>query len=202
MAWNVGDNTLTTLYEKESLIVSAEISDKGTQFAVWTAVDNTLTIVDAISGNPVASTKIEHNSPRAGNVFWLGDKYIGTSGFGRGSVRQMSIFDVNSLSQGAVCTVDLESSPSLGQAVFDRDTSILYFAGRGDNQIRTFDFNENDKSLTEISVFVAQNSCLGFSLAPKQEVDVRKVEIAKLFYLSDKLISSVGFSIPRQRVRK
>lgn len=80
---------------------------------------------------------------------------------------------------------------------FDNETSILYIAGKGDGNIRYYEYDKDD--LYELSQYGSTDPQRGFAVAPKHAVNVRENEVVKSFKtVFDHSIEPISFIVPRR----
>lgn len=71
---------------------------------------------------------------------WLGDTGLGlTTGFSSSQERQFKIWDLRN-SKSAVETVKVDNTSGILYPFFDEDVGMLYLAGKGDGNIRYYEF--------------------------------------------------------------
>lgn len=139
-----------------------------------------------------------HDSLRSSQFTWAGDHLI-SLGFGRGSMRSINLYAVEE-DVTTIATLDLDVSPSVLFPQYDPDTSILYVWGKGQQAIAAFEIHPDaSERIAKLPVFTAGSPQLGIAFLPKQEVDVKKVEVTKALRLTARTIEEVSFTIPRNK---
>lgn len=200
--WNLDTKkdeiTLTGMHK--DVIFSCAWSRDGTQIATTTK-EKVIRILDARTGNVVAEGPA-HNSLRPSRLLWLKEEtgLLVSVGFGRGSAREVLLFNKEDLSK-PVANLMIDISPSIMSAHYDPDCQILYVAGRGDRTVHTFHIEAEEKKLVALAKIEAGTLQQGFSFLPKRKCDVKSIEIAKFYRLTPTNIETVGVRVPRARVR-
>ena len=112
-------------------------SNQGILYCAWSpdgkkiaihAKDKQLRILDARSGDVLAQTK-SHDGIRPSRIVWLSPTRIASAGFGLGSMREILVFDIDTISK-PILTKSIDVSPSVMSVYYDPDCDILYVAGR------------------------------------------------------------------------
>ncbi|KAJ2717569.1 Coronin-like protein crn1, partial [Coemansia sp. Cherry 401B] len=128
-----------TLQGFDDAVLSIAWSGDGTQLAA-TCRDKQLRIFDARSGR-VERAAPSHTGIKGSRVAWLGDTRLATTGFARGSGRELRLWDASTLTP--ISTQNVDSSAGMLMPFFDSGTSILYVAGKGDGNIRYYEFADD-----------------------------------------------------------
>ena len=128
---------------------------------------------------------------------WLGNDHLCTTGFGRGSIRQVCLYSVNDL--GCIDTLSLETSPSNLFPYFDEQTSILYLAGRGDRQVGAAYFNAETLQLELLPSLETTTLHSDLVFLDKRELNIKQVEVSAALRLTDTTIEQISFRIPRSK---
>ena len=159
--------------------------------------DNTLQLFSLTTGKLITLGSIGHTVIRGCRVRWLGIDHVCTTGFGRGSIRQVCLYSVNDLS--CVDTLSLETSPSSLIPYFDEQTSILYLAGRGDRQVGAAYFNavtHQFELLPSLETTTLQSDLV---FLDKRELNIMRVEVSAALRLTDTTVEQISFRIPRSK---
>lgn len=197
--WNVETGKdLITLQHKD-LVTSFAFNYNGSLLAT-TSRDKKLRIWDIRSGK-IISEGAGHTGAKPSRVVWLGNTdRILTTGFSRLSDRQVGIWNVKDIEAGPIAGF-LVIDSSLGVLIpqFDDSTSILYLAGKGDGNIRYYEYEYDTDELYEISQYASTDPQRGFAAAPKHSVNVKENEILKSFKtVNDSYIEPISFFVPRR----
>ena len=195
--WNVetGENIFTLKHP--DMVTSMSFSYNGSHLATVSR-DKKLRVWN-IREEKIVSEGSAHQGAKNQRVVWLGNSdRLATTGFSRLSDRQIGIWDAFNLKKGSIggfYTVD--QSSGILMPFFDDSNKILYIAGKGDGNIRYYEF-QNDE-LFELSEFQSTDPQRGFAIAPKRFVDVKSNEVLKCYKtVIDQAIEPVSFFVPRR----
>lgn len=195
--WNVetGEDIITLKHK--DMVTSFAFNYNGTLLAT-TSRDKKLRVWDVRAGK-VLSEGNGHTGAKPSRVAWLGNTdRIVTTGFSKLSDRQVGIWDVTNITDGPIGGfVFIDSSAGVLIPVFDESNSILYLAGKGDGNIRYYEYDKDE--LFELSQFTSTDPQRGFATAPKRYVNVKENEILKAFKtVNDNSIEPISFIVPRR----
>lgn len=195
--WNLETGKDEITLQHKDLVTSLAFNYNGSLLAT-TSRDKKIRIWDIRSGK-VLSEGPGHTGAKPSRVVWLGntDRII-TTGFSRLSDRQVGIWDVNNIEAGAIDGfLVIDASSGVLIPVFDASNNILYLAGKGDGNIRYFEY-END-ILHELSQYSSTDPQRGFAIAPKFAVNVKDNEVLRSFKtVGDNSIEPISFIVPRR----
>lgn len=135
---------------------------------------------------------------RGARIVWVCEgKYLLVSGFNLQSERGLYLYSADSLSSGAVSSVNIDVSPSTLIPFYDPDTSVVLLAGKGDTRVHIYEIVPEDPFFIECSSFNAPEPHKGMVFLPKTECNVRDVEIAVALMLTKTTVEPVAFKVPR-----
>lgn len=132
-------------------------------------------------------------------TYVLEDDFIVVTGFDKVSERQIYIFRVDNLNQ-AIGMVGLDVSPATLVPFYDEDSSTLFLTGRGDSTIYAYEVTEEAPYFCPLSHHRCTSLHQGLSFLHKNQCDVRNVEFAKCYRLTNNSIEPLSFSVPRLKV--
>ncbi|XP_039632319.1 coronin-7 [Polypterus senegalus] len=136
--------------------------------------------------------------PRGARVVWVcAAKYLLVSGFDSRSERQISLYQVGTLSSGPLVALSIDASPSTLIPFYDEDTSVVFLTGKGDTRTYVYEVIVEAPYFLECSSFSSSDPHKGFAFLPKIECNVQEVEFAKALRLSQNSIEPVVFKVPR-----
>ncbi|ODV80753.1 DUF1900-domain-containing protein [Suhomyces tanzawaensis NRRL Y-17324] len=195
--WNLDSGKDEITLQHKDLVTSFAFNYNGSLMAT-TSRDKKLRIWDVRLGK-VLSEGNGHTGAKPSRVAWLGNTdRIVTTGFSRLSDRQVGLWDVNDIEKGPIDGfLVIDSSSGVLIPYFDEATSILYLAGKGDGNIRYFEYNED--YFHELSQYASTDAQRGFVAAPKHSVNVKENEITRAFKtVNDLSIEPISFIVPRR----
>lgn len=174
-----------------------------------TCKDKMMRIIDPRVSKIVAECRI-HDGVKASKVEWLGGpsttddchKLI-TTGFSSQAERQLGIWDMRTFSSTEEPTepvnmILLDQGTGALYPFFDPSTQMLYLAGKGDANVRFFEFTAEDPYLHYISDYRSTVPQKGFCFLPKRCVDVGCHEVMRGLKLEASAIQPVSFKVPRK----
>ena len=83
--------------------------------------------------------------------------------------------------------------------IFDADTNVLYLCGKGDGNVRYYEFVNHDPWMFGLSEFRSTTSCKGMCMVPKRANDVMSCETARLLKLTPSDgVQKLSFTVPRK----
>lgn len=162
-----------------------------------TAKDKKLRVID-IRSNSVQSEVNCHQGIKGSRVCWLGDSpFISSVGFSRSSDRQLKIWDTRQMTQ-AVKTENLDTMSGGLMPFYDEDTKMLWLAGKGDGNIRYYEFKQDAPYIHYLSQFQSPDPQRGIAMLPKRACRVNDCEIARVYKVQTDRIEPISFKVPRK----
>ncbi|CAO3675737.1 unnamed protein product [Rhizopus stolonifer] len=160
-----------------------------------TCRDKRLRIFD-VRANKVVQEGAGHQGVKGSRVVWMGSlDRMATTGFSKMSDRQLNVWDTNDLSKPLKAEF-LDTSSGVNMPFYDHDTKVLYVAGKGDGNIRYYEY-DNDE-LYPLSEFKAIEPQRGMGFMPKRGLNVNECEIARAYKVGTTLIEPISFTVPRK----
>ncbi|KAJ2955609.1 hypothetical protein NQZ79_g8410 [Umbelopsis isabellina] len=155
-----------------------------------TCRDKKLRIFD-LRSNKVIQEGAGHQGVKGSRVVWLGETdRIVTTGFSRMSDRQMNLWNTGDLSK-PIKSEFLDTSSGVLMPFYDQDTKMLYLAGKGDGNIRYFEY-ENDE-LFFLSAYQSPEPQRGMAFLPKRSVNVSECEVVRAYKVTSSLVEPISF---------
>lgn len=160
-----------------------------------TCKDKTLRVFD-IRDQKIAVEVQGNQGVKGSRVVWLGDSTkLVTTGFSRTSERQVMVWDTKNIEK-PLYTLTLDMASGLLMPYFDKETSILFLAGKGDGNIRYFEFDENQ--LHSLSEYKSSDPQRGIGFLPKRACRVEDCEIARAYKVHPNMVEPISFTVPRK----
>lgn len=195
--WDLESGEAKITLPHKDLVTSFAFNYNGSLLAT-TSRDKKLRIWD-LREEKIISEGPGHSGAKPSRVVWVGntDRVI-TTGFSRLSDRQVGMWDVKNIEKGPIGGfMVIDASSGVLIPVFDESNNILYLAGKGDGNIRYYEY-DNDE-LYELSQFPSTDAQRGFAWAPKTACNVKENEILRCFKtVNDLSIEPVSFIVPRK----
>ncbi|KAG0748826.1 hypothetical protein G6F62_000764 [Rhizopus arrhizus] len=160
-----------------------------------TCRDKKLRIFD-VRANKIVQEGPGHQGIKGSRVVWMGNTdRLATTGFSRMSDRQLNLWDATDLSK-PLKSEFLDTSSGVIMPFYDPDTKMLYLAGKGDGNIRYYEY-DNDE-LYPLAEFKAIEPQRGMGFMPKRGLNVNECEVARAYKVGTTLIEPISFTVPRK----
>jgi coronin-1B/1C/6 len=139
-----------------------------------------------------------HQGVKGSRVTWLGhhDKLF-TVGFTKTSEREMALWDPRDFSK-PLTRQTIDSASGVIMPFFDRDTNVLFLAGKGDGNIRYYEIVEDAPYIHYLSEFKSAAPQRGMCMVPKRAVNVSECEIVRFLKLGTKIMEPISMQVPRK----
>ncbi|RYH24690.1 hypothetical protein EON65_16560 [archaeon] len=159
--------------------------------------DKAIRLVDARSATLTGVVENAHEGTKSVKLTFLGnfDRFASV-GFSRSSMRQLKIWDPRNLAT-ELTRVDLDNAAGAIMPFFDPDTNLLFLAGKGDGNVRSYEVNGDDQ-VTPMSEFRSSVSAKGMAVVPKRGLNVLGNEVARLLKLTTNSVEPLSFIVPRK----
>lgn len=185
-------------YKEFTTLVQDIVWDvRGDNFAT-SSKDKVVRFFDGRQGSVASSIAGAHDGPKSVKLTYLGDsgKFL-TVGSSRGSSREVKIWDLKNL-ESPLHTEKLDNAAGVIIPLFDNDTNVLFLCGKGDGNIRSFEFEDKAPYVFRLNDFRSTEPTKGICILPKRGNDVMSCETARLLKLSTKQIQPLSFTVPRK----
>lgn len=196
--WDLNDMTSPKLELQghDDQLYSLAFSRSG-RFVATVCRDGRIRIFDPTSGSTVPVVEGGDIVAKKGaRVVWvLNDEYLVVTGFSRQSERQVMLFRAEDMK--LLATEVLDVSPAILIPHYDDDSSTLFLTGKGESTVTTFEVSLDPPHFFALSPYKPAGLHQGFAFLPKNVCDVRKVEFARAYRLTNKTIEPVSFTVPR-----
>ncbi|KAJ3288432.1 Coronin-2B [Borealophlyctis nickersoniae] len=162
-----------------------------------TCKDKKLRVFD-VRANKIVQEVQAHQGVKGARVVWMGNsERICTTGFSRSSDRQVFIWDSKNLSEPLKQEV-IDTASGMLIPHYDGDTGMLFLAGKGDGNIRYYEWNDEEKGLHYLTEYGSRDPQRGIGFLPKRAVNVAECEIARAFKVTPTLVEPISFKVPRK----
>jgi coronin-1B/1C/6 len=84
--------------------------------------------------------------------------------------------------------------------VYDIDTNMLFLAGKGDGNIRYYEWQSEDNTLFYLNQYQSSESLRGVAMLPKRALNVNECEVARLYKVHPTMVEPISFKVPRKVV--
>ena len=164
---------------------------------VTTSRDKKLRIWDVRQEKP-AHIVPGHAGAKNSRAVWMGEHdRVATTGFSRMSDRQLGLWDIRAPQEPMAGFQMLDSISGVCMPFWDDGTQCLYLAGKGDGNIRYFEY-AHDK-FEFLSEYKSADPQRGIAFIPKRGVNTHENEVMRAFKtVNDSYIEPVSFIVPRR----
>lgn len=200
--WNVKTKeAVVTLKGHTDVVFSMSWSLCGYRLATI-CKDGVLRVYEPLASDmPIVESKCGPSSgSKAARIEWvLQDRALLVSGFGKGNLRQIYLFDSETLEQ--MQSEDINQSPSLLIPYFDSDINVLYLYAKGEETIYIYEIQEDEPYFQALTPFKPESIHLAIAFMSKIHCDIRSAEISKAYRLTkDNRIEKMSFTVPRVKL--
>ncbi|KAI9357008.1 hypothetical protein DFJ73DRAFT_821808 [Zopfochytrium polystomum] len=164
---------------------------------ITTCKDKKIRLFD-VRSNTVVQEAAGHVGVKGTRADWMGplNKFV-TTGFSRTSERQVFIWDIKNLSE-PIKQENIDTGSGLIIPKFDEDTSMLYLAGKGDGNIRYYEWTDDDKGLFSLSEYKSSDPLRGIGFLPKRACAINECEVARIYKVHPTFVEPISFKVPRK----
>jgi len=194
--WDIekGTASLSIDAQHTDIINSSDWNSNGS-LLVTTCKDKKIRVVDPRQ-NKVAAEGEVHGGIKGSRAIWIKQKVFSV-GFSKLSEREYAIWDPRDFSKPLNRTA-IDSASGGIMPFFDKDTNVLYLAGKGDGNIRYYEVVDEAPYVYYLSEHKTSTPQRGMCLMPKRTVNVSDCEIARLLKLGVKTVEPISFQVPRK----
>ncbi|KAH9852004.1 microtubule binding protein [Lenzites betulinus] len=177
----------------QDAIQSLAWNPSGTLLAT-TSRDRKIRLFDPRAGSDAVRIGEGHSGIKGARITWMGElDRLATTGFSRMSDRQVALWETGSLANVKTTTIDQSSGVLMP---FWTDNHILFLAGKGDGNIRYFEY-END-TLFPLAEYKSSDPQRGMCFLPRRGLSVSDCEIARAYKVAASSIEPISFIVPRK----
>ncbi|KAI4115096.1 MAG: hypothetical protein LQ345_004244 [Seirophora villosa] len=194
--WDVEAGSPQLTLKHTDIVQSLSWSANGS-LMVTTSRDKKLRIWDVRQETP-AHTVPGHAGAKNSRVTWMGEHdRIATTGFSKMSDRQLGLWDLRDPKEPIGGFHMLDSISGVCMPFWDEATKCLYLAGKGDGNIRYFEY-EHDR-FEYLSEYKSGDPQRGVAFLPKRGVNMHENEVMRAFKtVNDSYIEPISFIVPRR----
>jgi len=195
--WDIekGKDVLSVDAQHTDIIQSAEWNKNGSLLAT-SCKDKKLRIVDPRTKTIVQEVEA-HQGIKGSRVIFLGPDRLFSCGFSKTSEREFSIWDVRNLST-KLAGNSVDSASGLLMPFYDEDTKVLFLGGKGDGNIRYYEYVDEAPYVHYLAEFKSATPQRGLCLIPKRAVNISDNEIVRMLKISTKMMEPISFQVPRK----
>ena len=194
--WDLENGSARQTLKHGDIIQSLSWSANGA-LLVTTCRDKKLRVWDVRAEKPVVETP-GHSGAKNSRAVWMGEHdRIATTGFSKMSDRQLGLWDIRAPREPLDGFQILDQISGVCMPFWDEGTSCLYLAGKGDGNIRYYEY-ANDK-FEYLSQYSSPDPQRGVAFMPKRGVNLHENEITRAYKtVNDSYIEPIPFIAPRR----
>jgi WD40 repeat protein len=136
-----------------------------------------------------------HESGKTQKMCFLDADYLLTCGFSKTNAREIKLFDTRKFTS-SVQVIPVDSQSGVMTPYYDRDTGLIYVPGKGEGNIKYFDFSES--SIKFANEYRGNTQQKSLSFFPKRCMNFNKCEIARIAKVTKDSIEYLSFYVPKR----
>ncbi|KAI3639526.1 hypothetical protein MIR68_002220 [Amoeboaphelidium protococcarum] len=180
-------------------IVNSIVYNYDGSMLATTCKDKKIRLVDP-RGNKIVAETNGHQGVKGTRVCWLGDsQYIISTGFSKTSDRQYGLWDSRNMNE-AIKIENLDTMSGGLMPFYDQDTRMIYLAGKGDGNIRYFEFEvaEDGPHMYYLTEYKSADPQRGVAFLPKRALNINECEISRVYKVHPDRVEPISFKVPRK----
>ncbi|CAJ0553689.1 hypothetical protein HG530_003334 [Fusarium avenaceum] len=193
--WDVSTGQSPLTLKHNDIVQSLTWNASGSMLAT-TSRDKKIRVWDVRQEKPVHEGP-GHGGAKNSRAVWLGEhNRFATTGFSRMSERQIALWEPGRTEPIGGFTM-LDSISGVCMPFWDDGSNCLYLAGKGDGNIRYFEF-ENDK-FEFLSEHKSGEPQRGIAFMPRRGINTHENEVMRAYKtVNDAYIEPIAFTVPRR----
>ncbi|XP_066254393.1 coronin-2B-like isoform X2 [Euwallacea similis] len=199
IVWNIEKREAVNVIDCHPDVIHSMSLNRDGSLLATTCKDKRLRIIEPRSGI-IKSEGICHEGPKSSKVVYLGATgRLLTTGFSRYSDRRYAVWDENDLSQPLFADT-IDSSSGIVFPFFDRDTNVVFLAGKGDGNIRFYEISEESPYIHYLNQVTSGSPQRGLGVMPKRGLRSTHCEIYRFYKLhaTKGLCEPISMVVPRK----
>lgn len=194
-AWNIFSAQNIFKMQFHENIFSIDWNHNGSLLGLTTR-EKLVYVVDPRSSDKPALCAKANDGNKSQKMGFLGNTdYLFVCGANKSNERQIKLYDQRNFSE-SVQSVHVDGQTGVMLPFYDPDMGLLYVPGRGEGNIKYFDFsNSTLKFASEFRSTVPQKSICWF---PKRNMNYNKCEISRFAKLTINTIEYLSFYVPKR----
>ena len=141
-----------------------------------------------------------HAGMKDSKVVWVGEHRVLTTGFGGDRCRELILRDIRNISSPQK-SLSLDVSSGILVPLYDRDTQMVFLAGKGDRYIQFVEVADKEPWFVE-GLRHTGEQIKGSCLVPKRALDVMSGEVNRVLQLANNSIIPISWQVPRKSYRE
>jgi len=200
--WDIESGTAISSLECTNLAQDIVWDVRGDNYATSNK-DKSVRVVDGRTGKESSKMEVVHDGSKSTKIQWLDNEgssgKILTTGASKQSMREMKVWDLKNLSK-PIHVEQVDTASGALMPLFDRDTSVIYLCGKGDGQLRLYEYDSAKAQLFKLNDgFRSTTPGKGYCMVPKRGLDIMDCETVRLLKITNTDgIHPLKFIVPRK----
>lgn len=196
--WDIEKSCSISSYnEIEELSQDLVWDVKGDNFASSNK-DKTIRIFDARTASVTGTIPLAHEGIKHVKLTYLGESgKLLSVGSSKQSSREVKIWDLKDLSN-PLKVHKIDNGAGVIFPLFDLDTNVLYLCGKGDGNIRIYEFEDKGEYVFSLSTIRSTIPTRGICMVPKRGLNIMGCETARLLKVSTSGVIPLCMTVPRK----
>lgn len=171
---------------------------KGDNFAT-SCKDKAVRIHDARTTSVSNTIAKAHEGIKSIKLCYLNDSgKLLSVGTNKQASREMKVWDLANLTK-PLATHKIDNGAGVMYPIFDPDTYVLYLCGKGDGNIRIYEFEDKGDYIFKLNDgFRSTVPTRGIGMVPKRGLNVTSHENTRLLKVTSGGVSPLSFTVPRK----
>jgi hypothetical protein len=191
--WNICNGTSYSKVSLNDNLYSLDWNHNGSLLGVTTK-GKVVNVIDP-RGNKVEMECHAHDSGKTQKVTFLDQNFLMTSGFSKSNERQIKLFDMRKFTE-SVQVVPVDTQLGIMIPFFDPDMGMIYVPGRGEGNVKFFEYNSGNIKLA--SEYRGTTQQKGMAFFPKRAMNYNKCEVGRFAKLTVNTIEYLSFHVPKR----
>jgi coronin-1B/1C/6 len=146
----------------------------------------------------ITQSTVCHDSLKGARVIWMHKtNRIFTCGSSKSAERQFKIWDARDITK-PLAEESIDSGSGQLMPFWDEDTCLMFLAGRGDGNIRYYEFVDEEPYYFSVDAFKSNVPQKGMGMVPKVGVDTSVHEVVRILKLQSTDVIPISFCVPRK----
>ena len=198
--WDVEAGSVISTFDGISNLTQDIVWDiKGNTYATSNK-DKSIYFIDARTGEVSNTLEKAHEGSKSCKLSFLGEsgKFLST-GATKQSSREVKVWDIKNMSK-PLHSESIDTASGALMPLYDQDTSVLYLCGKGDGNIRLYEFENKEPWFHKLNDgFRSTAPGKGYCMVPKRGLDIMGCETTRILKLTNTDgIHPLHFIVPRK----
>jgi coronin-1B/1C/6 len=198
--WDIENASEISSYDELGDLAQDIIWDVRGDICATSCKDKKVRMIDGRAGTVATYIDHPHDGLKSVKIAYMGEtgKFL-TLGASKQSAREIKVWDLKNLSE-PLHTEKIDQAAGVLLPIYDNDTNVLYLCGKGDGQIRPFEFEDSAPFLHKMNEgYRSTKPSKGICMVPKRALNIMGCESARLLKLTNSDgVHPLSFTVPRK----